>query len=145
MKHSNISICNLNKKWLAKIEILVKEWGVFSGDGKVENECRDLFENSQHVLSGSAVHKPFDVATVCQTECMITTFQNAYFYSESFEEAKEKLRWDLEFEKNHSILVNVNTHGGYSTPGIFATCHMNVCRFPLELALMDNLIIKNLG
>lgn len=46
----------------------------------------------QHSLSGSAKVKPFDPKVTCKQECLITTFQEVYFVSESFEEAKEKMR-----------------------------------------------------
>ncbi|GAB0189978.1 tryptophan 5-hydroxylase 1 [Grus japonensis] len=45
-----------------------------------------------HSLSGSAKVKPFDPKVTCKQECLITTFQEVYFVSESFEEAKEKMR-----------------------------------------------------
>lgn len=47
----------------------------------------------QHSLSGSAKVKPFDPKVTCKQECLITTFQEVYFVSESFEEAKEKMRY----------------------------------------------------
>ncbi|ELU12014.1 hypothetical protein CAPTEDRAFT_160919 [Capitella teleta] len=46
----------------------------------------------KHVLSDRAVHQPFEPQNVCKVECRITTFQDQYFVSESFEEAKDKLR-----------------------------------------------------
>lgn len=47
---------------------------------------------SQHALSEKACVKMFDPKTTCNQECLITTFQEVYFVSESFEEAKEKMR-----------------------------------------------------
>uniref|UniRef100_A0A8C2N765 Tryptophan 5-hydroxylase 2 n=1 Tax=Capra hircus TaxID=9925 RepID=A0A8C2N765_CAPHI len=46
----------------------------------------------EHALSDKACVKAFDPKTTCLQECLITTFQEAYFVSESFEEAKEKMR-----------------------------------------------------
>lgn len=46
----------------------------------------------QHALSDKACIKAFDPKTTCLQECLITTFQDVYFVSESFEEAKEKMR-----------------------------------------------------
>uniref|UniRef100_A0A8C9FA72 Tryptophan hydroxylase 2 n=1 Tax=Pavo cristatus TaxID=9049 RepID=A0A8C9FA72_PAVCR len=46
----------------------------------------------EHALSDKAKVKIFDPKTTCLQECLITTFQEAYFVSESFEEAKEKMR-----------------------------------------------------
>lgn len=51
----------------------------------------------QHSLSGSAKVKPFDPKVTCKQECLITTFQEVYFVSESFEEAKEKMRYGIFF------------------------------------------------
>ena len=47
-----------------------------------------------HVLSDEAKNKirPFDPQVTAYEECIITSFQNAYFYTDSFEEAKEKMR-----------------------------------------------------
>lgn len=46
----------------------------------------------QHALSDKASVKQFDPRTTCNQECLITTFQDVYFVSESFEEAKDKMR-----------------------------------------------------
>ena len=46
----------------------------------------------QHVLSDAAVRRPFDPEVVVSTECMITTFQNVYYFADSFVSAKTKLR-----------------------------------------------------
>lgn len=51
----------------------------------------------QHSLSGSAKVKPFDPKVTSKQECLITTFQEVYFVSESFEEAKEKMRYGIFF------------------------------------------------
>jgi len=47
-----------------------------------------------HALSPEARHKikPFDPDVTGREQCLITTFQNSYFYTESFEEAKERMR-----------------------------------------------------
>ena len=34
----------------------------------------------------------FDPEVMAYEECIITSFQNAYYYSDSFEEAKDKMR-----------------------------------------------------
>ena len=48
----------------------------------------------KHSLSEEAKEKIrlFDPEVTASEECIITSFQNAYFYSESFEDAKEKMR-----------------------------------------------------
>jgi len=46
----------------------------------------------KHALSGKAVIKEFDPEVTSKEECMITCFQKNYFYTNSFEEASQKLR-----------------------------------------------------
>ncbi|XP_030650340.1 tryptophan 5-hydroxylase 1b [Chanos chanos] len=46
----------------------------------------------KHALSGRAKTLPFDPKVTCKQECLITTFQDVYFISESFEEAKVRMR-----------------------------------------------------
>lgn len=46
----------------------------------------------KHSLSGNAKILPFDPKITCNQECLITTFQDVYFVSESFEEAKVRMR-----------------------------------------------------
>ncbi|XP_072315595.1 tryptophan 5-hydroxylase 2-like, partial [Eucyclogobius newberryi] len=50
-----------------------------------------------HALSEKACVKTFEPKSTCFQECIITSFQDVYFVSESFEEAKEKMR---EFAKS---------------------------------------------
>ncbi|GFY53466.1 tryptophan 5-hydroxylase 1 [Trichonephila inaurata madagascariensis] len=46
----------------------------------------------QHSLSPNAKVLPFDPERTCQQIPLITTFQDLYFYTDSFDEAKEKMR-----------------------------------------------------
>ncbi|CAK7297777.1 Tryptophan 5-hydroxylase 2 [Vulpes lagopus] len=62
------------------------------GLGRQVAELPALWYVLQHALSDKACVKAFDPKTTCLQECLITTFQDAYFVSESFEEAKEKMR-----------------------------------------------------
>ena len=43
-------------------------------------------------MSGKAEIKPFDPKKVVLQECLVTTFQESYFSTNSFEDAKEKMR-----------------------------------------------------
>ncbi|KAG9490285.1 hypothetical protein GDO78_005918 [Eleutherodactylus coqui] len=52
----------------------------------------DVQKLATHALSDKATVKTFDPKTTCLQECIITTFQDLYFVSESFDEAKEKMR-----------------------------------------------------
>ncbi|CAF2686341.1 unnamed protein product [Rotaria sp. Silwood2] len=52
------------------------------------SSCAEL----QHALSDQAKKLPFDPDVVCKTKCLITTYQDQYFVSASFIDAKEKMR-----------------------------------------------------
>ncbi|GFW28084.1 tryptophan 5-hydroxylase 1 [Trichonephila clavipes] len=60
--------------------------------------CHDEFRGPrsdyvrQHSLSPKAKVLPFDPERTCQQIPLITTFQDLYFYTDSFDEAKEKMR-----------------------------------------------------
>ncbi|GAB1609761.1 tryptophan 5-hydroxylase 1-like [Argonauta hians] len=51
----------------------------------------------KHVLTDAAIKKPFDPDKVIEQECQVSTFQDAYFVSESFKEAQNQIR---EFASN---------------------------------------------
>lgn len=46
----------------------------------------------KHAIGTPEKIKRFDPEITCEQECIITAFQNAYWYTDSFEEAKEKMR-----------------------------------------------------
>ncbi|CAG5039018.1 unnamed protein product [Parnassius apollo] len=46
----------------------------------------------QHALASPEKIKRFDPDVTVNEECIITSYQNAYYYTDSFEEAKEKMR-----------------------------------------------------
>lgn len=52
------------------------------------SSCAEL----EHALSSQAKILPFDPEVVCRQTCLITTYQDQYFVSASFVEAKEKMR-----------------------------------------------------
>lgn len=56
-----------------------------------------IFLCLQHALSDKACIQAFDPKVVMKQECLVTTFQNSYFYSPSFDDAKEKMRYVLLF------------------------------------------------
>uniref|UniRef100_A0A8B9U3T9 Biopterin-dependent aromatic amino acid hydroxylase family profile domain-containing protein n=1 Tax=Anas zonorhyncha TaxID=75864 RepID=A0A8B9U3T9_9AVES len=71
------------------------EFGLCKQEGQLRVYGASLLSSIsglKHLLSGSAKVKPFDPKVTCKQECLITTFQEVYFVSESFEEAKEKMR-----------------------------------------------------
>ncbi|XP_014778918.1 tryptophan 5-hydroxylase 1 [Octopus bimaculoides] len=51
----------------------------------------------KHVLTDAAIKKPFDPDKVIEQECQVSTYQDAYFVSESFKEAQNQIR---EFASN---------------------------------------------
>ena len=46
----------------------------------------------QHAITAKEKIKRFDPDVTCHEECIITAYQNAYYYTDSFDEAKEKMR-----------------------------------------------------
>jgi tryptophan 5-monooxygenase len=46
----------------------------------------------KHAISAQEKIKKFDPDVTCYEECIITSYQNSYYYTDSFEEAKEKMR-----------------------------------------------------
>lgn len=46
----------------------------------------------QHAVTAKDKIKRFDPDVTIHEECIITAYQNAYYYTDSFEEAKEKMR-----------------------------------------------------
>lgn len=45
-----------------------------------------------HAITATEKIKKFDPDVTCCEECIITSYQNAYYYTDSFEEAKEQMR-----------------------------------------------------
>lgn len=47
----------------------------------------------QHAVTTKEKIKRFDPDVTCREECIITAYQNAYYYTDSFEEAKDQMRF----------------------------------------------------
>lgn len=47
----------------------------------------------QHAITTPEKIKRFDPDVTCREECIITAYQNAYYYTDSFEEAKDQMRF----------------------------------------------------
>ncbi|KAI3377177.1 hypothetical protein L3Q82_009093 [Scortum barcoo] len=80
---------------LATCYFFTVEFGLCKQDSKLRAYGAGLLSSIselKHALSGKAHILPFDPMVTCNQECMITTFQQAYFVSQSFEEAKDKMR-----------------------------------------------------
>ncbi|TSK13452.1 Tryptophan 5-hydroxylase [Bagarius yarrelli] len=80
---------------LATCYFFTVEFGLCKQEGKLRAYGAGLLSSIselKHALSGNARVLPFDPKVTCNQECIITTFQDAYFMSESFEVAKVKMR-----------------------------------------------------
>ncbi|XP_041860335.1 tryptophan 5-hydroxylase 1-like [Melanotaenia boesemani] len=80
---------------LATCYFFTVEFGLCKQDGRLRAYGAGLLSSVselKHALSGKATVLPFDPSVTCNQDCMITTFQEAYFAAESFEEAKNKMR-----------------------------------------------------
>ncbi|XP_040265716.1 tryptophan 5-hydroxylase 1 isoform X1 [Bufo bufo] len=80
---------------LATCYFFTVEFGLCKQEGMLKVYGAGLLSSIselKHSVSGNANVKPFDPMVTCTQECIITSFQEVYFYSESFEEAKEKMR-----------------------------------------------------
>lgn len=51
----------------------------------------------KHAIENTDKMKRFNPEQTCKQTCIITAFQEAYWYTDSFEEAKEKMRWVSRF------------------------------------------------
>uniref|UniRef100_A0A3Q3F6J6 Tryptophan 5-hydroxylase 2 n=1 Tax=Labrus bergylta TaxID=56723 RepID=A0A3Q3F6J6_9LABR len=80
---------------LATCYFFTIEFGLCKQDGQLRAYGAGLLSSIgelRHALSDQACVKMFDPRLTCNQECLITTFQEVYFVSDSFEEAKEKMR-----------------------------------------------------
>jgi Phenylalanine-4-hydroxylase len=71
------------------------EFGLCKQDGQLRVYGAGLLSSVaelRHALTAAEKTKRFDPEITCKEECIITAFQNAYYYTDSFEEAKEKMR-----------------------------------------------------
>lgn len=55
----------------------------------------------RHAVSAPEKTMRFEPDITCKQECIITAFQNAYYYTDSIEEAKEKMRQVSPFATLH--------------------------------------------
>ncbi|KAK0144014.1 Tryptophan 5-hydroxylase [Merluccius polli] len=80
---------------LATCYFFTVEFGLCKQEGRLRAYGAGLLSSIselKHALSDNAHILTFDPAVTCSQECIITTFQEVYFVSESFEEAKTKMR-----------------------------------------------------
>ncbi|XP_072321616.1 tryptophan 5-hydroxylase 1-like [Eucyclogobius newberryi] len=80
---------------LATCYFFTVEFGLCKQNGALRAYGAGLLSSGselKHALSGKAHILPFDPTVTCNQECKITTFQDVYFVSDSFEEAKDRMR-----------------------------------------------------
>ncbi|XP_043795818.1 tryptophan 5-hydroxylase 1 isoform X2 [Apis laboriosa] len=84
---------DINK--LATLYFFTVEFGLCKQDGILRVYGAGLLSSVaelKHAVSVPEKTFRFDPDVTCKQECIITAFQNAYYYTDSFEEAKEKMR-----------------------------------------------------
>nr|AGS83411.1 tph [Schmidtea mediterranea] len=80
---------------LATCYFFTIEFGLCHQDGELRAYGAGLLSSIgelKHALSNESNIQKFDPKTVMEQECLVTTFQNAYFFTTSFEDAKDKMR-----------------------------------------------------
>nr|BAJ83476.1 tryptophan hydroxylase [Gryllus bimaculatus] len=80
---------------LATLYFFTVEFGLCKQDGQLRVYGAGLLSSVaelRHAVSAAHKTKRFDPDVTCREECIITAFQNAYYYTDSFEEAKDKMR-----------------------------------------------------
>ncbi|XP_065171266.1 tryptophan 5-hydroxylase 1-like isoform X2 [Atheta coriaria] len=80
---------------LATLYFFTVEFGLCKQDGELRVYGAGLLSSVaelQHALETPEKIKRFDPEVTCREECIITAYQNAYYYTDTFDEAKEKMR-----------------------------------------------------
>jgi hypothetical protein len=87
----------------------------------------------RHAVTCSEKTKRFDPEVTCREECIITAFQNAYYYTDSFEEAKDKMRWA---EIHQQYILPLSYLSFTEIPKLMCICeysmHLNMVCLPLK-------------
>ncbi|KAL6434581.1 hypothetical protein ACFW04_006146 [Cataglyphis niger] len=80
---------------LATLYFFTVEFGLCKQDGMFRVYGAGLLSSVaelRHAVSAPEKTMRFEPDVTCKQECIITAFQNAYYYTDSIEEAKEKMR-----------------------------------------------------
>ncbi|VDO03744.1 unnamed protein product [Rodentolepis nana] len=95
---------------LAKLYFFSAEFGICKQDGQLRAFGAGLLSSVselKHALSDEAIRKPFIPEDVVEEECMVTTYQKAYFTTGTFKEAEDIVRhFVLGFERPFAIRYN---------------------------------------
>lgn len=87
------------------------EFGLCKQDGELRVYGAGLLSSIaelRHAITATEKIKQFDPEITCHEECIITSFQNAYYYTDSFQEATEKMRF-VTFAKLKNSSLNIST------------------------------------
>lgn len=78
-----------------KLYFFTVEFGLCKQDGVLRVYGAGLLSSVaelRHAVEAEEKILRFEPEITCKQECIITAFQNAYYYTDSIEEAKEKMR-----------------------------------------------------
>ncbi|KRT81732.1 hypothetical protein AMK59_5586, partial [Oryctes borbonicus] len=92
---ASLGACDEDVDRLATLYFFTVEFGLCKQNGELRVYGAGLLSSVaelKHAISTPEKIKRFDPEITCTQECIITAFQNAYWYTDSFEEAKEKMR-----------------------------------------------------
>nr|XP_023015237.1 tryptophan 5-hydroxylase 1 [Leptinotarsa decemlineata] len=92
---ASLGACQEDIDKLATLYFFTVEFGLAKEEGQLKVYGAGLLSSVaelKHAISSPETVKRFDPELTCQQECIITDFQLGYWYTDSFEEAKEKMR-----------------------------------------------------
>ncbi|XP_037094241.1 tryptophan 5-hydroxylase 1-like [Pollicipes pollicipes] len=99
---------------LATCYFFTVEFGLCRENGRLRVYGAGLLSSIaelRHSLTPAAKVRRFDPDVTCTEECIITAFQNVYFYTDTFEEAKEKMRaFAATIHRPFGVRYNPYTH-----------------------------------
>lgn len=79
-----------------------------SGEGYANTQLSVLiFLCVKHAISNDANVEEFQLEKVINQSCLVTTYQENYFYTRTFEEVIQKLRWIFWIGNNHNLNRNL--------------------------------------
>ncbi|KAI4470955.1 aromatic amino acid hydroxylase [Holotrichia oblita] len=93
---ASLGACDEDVDKLATLYFFTVEFGLCKQNGELKVYGAGLLSSVaelKHAISTPDKVKRFDPEITCIQECIITAYQNAYWYTDSFEEAKEKMRY----------------------------------------------------
>ncbi|XP_052130990.1 tryptophan 5-hydroxylase 1-like [Frankliniella occidentalis] len=92
---ASLGACDHDIERLATLYFFTVEFGLCKQDGEIRVYGAGLLSSVaelRHAIEAHDKIKRFDPEVTCREECIITAYQNAYYYTDSIEEAKEKMR-----------------------------------------------------